>query len=110
MLTIKFTDGKQMTNLELAAEIRAEGRLGTKNFETPDGRCAQAVIENVKDGIFHRSMSLQSWIEFNQAMAEVTQHTYLHAYPGYPCNVLNDKFEGTPEERAEYFAGLLEDL
>jgi hypothetical protein len=91
---IKFRDGPSITNEEAAQLIEAEGRLGAEIFVTQNRlRCAVGVIEDWTYAPY-----------FTNTRQMISRD---------PVIVVNDPFEGTPEERcahmAAYFRNLPED-
>ena len=87
----------EITSVELAAELRREGRLGTKMMRDYDGtRCLHGVMLDYRgQATLCRAFSIDSYMKIH-ALGLSTE--------------ANDNFVGTPEERCEYFAALLEAL
>ena len=86
---LKFDNGLEISSVDLAAMVRAEGKLGTKVHIDDDGlRCVLGVALNVQEG------------------DKMTSSAPL--YTGNALVKFNDNFGGTPEERAEAVAQYVE--
>jgi len=106
-MIVKFMDGKESTTQELAELIRVEGRLGVQKYSTQqeDGsflRCPMGVIEDwVCSG--NHYMTLHSYGQLFNKINTTFQSTN-------GLFELNDRYIGTPEERAIYIANILDTL
>ena len=90
----------EITSAELAAEIRREGRLGVVAVRDRKGmrpmRCLYGVLWDYRGPDNPcRIFSADSWDQMTTLGLRAVD---------------NDAFVGTPEERCEYFAALLEAL
>ena len=101
-MSVQFLNGTTKTLKELAEEIEAEGRLGRGEWYSPSTglRCTLGVIEQVT-GISYEGRPVRErelgWGGMRRLFFEV----------GASLSNLNDDFEGSPEERCVYIAGLL---
>ena len=81
---IKFTDGTEITWEEAAGMIEDEGRLIPKSTWTSEGRCVWGVLGNAQKG------STPKIIKDRDLLSKLITS--------------NNKFVGSPEERAMYMA------
>lgn len=103
-MIINFTDGSSITTQQAADLIRAEGELGSLFLVTRAGlRCAMGVIQNA-----YLSPADTERYPVNQRPMTFMSERELKAELGESVHRLNDAFTGTPAQRAEYMAKLME--
>jgi hypothetical protein len=101
-MKVDFYGGLSLTTQELAEEVRKEGKLYRYKVCNEVGeRCVLGVIEDwdVSSPWRLGGPRRTALVKGNPFFDELGKLT-----------VANDEFKGTPEERCEYMAGILEDF
>lgn len=105
----------ELTTVELAAEIRKEGRLGTHMMIDLDTglRCAWGVICDAQPASSEQEVHLLCNKAREVAQKEWWEDGIVEVFAkhvgGHIASV-NDTFPGTPEQRAAFMADLFESL
>ena len=106
-MLLRYENGATRTTEELAKLIREEGKLIIGIYSITEEntrlRCAFGVIEEWENGTFPVRLIANSW-------AKLWKEINIRYNVANGIISVNDNFVGTPEERMEYIASILEAL